>query len=300
MNGWMRKSSLRVESRSFGLAPYPSIADLRSPPRPTLRKSRRMSSGNCNTGVANKPRKCVPGGQSFSTALCGTAAVPLLTVCRMKSTSFHLLAFLLLTGCVLLTQTGCLGLLSNFMHAVGADRIPPEYDGFEKSKVAIVTMTDQSQYSDDVAARLLTRKVSDILSMEVKEMALVHDEAIQQWRDTHGWETIDYLEMGKDIKAEKLLSIEMTDMRLRDGATLYRGRAAIVLTVYDIAAEKVVFRKEIDEFTYPTQAGQYTSETTETKFRKLFLSMLAKKIGRTFHSYDFADTVALDASLASQ
>lgn len=218
----------------------------------------------------------------------------------MKSTLPNLLALVLLASSVLLTQTGCLGLLSNLMHAVGADRIPPEYDGLAKSKVAIVTMTDQSQYSDDVAARLLTRKVSDVLSMEVKEMTLVHDETIQKWRDTHGWETIDYLAMGKDIKADKLLAIEMTDMRLRDGATLYRGRAAIMITVYDIATEKVVFRKEIDEYTYPVQAGQYTSETTETKFRKLFLTMLSKQISRTFHSYDFADTVALDASLASQ
>lgn len=218
----------------------------------------------------------------------------------MKSTLPRLLALVLLTSGVLLTQPGCLGLLSNLMHAVGADRVPPEYDGLAKSKVAIVTMTDQSQYSDDVAARLLTRKVSDVLSMEVKEMTLVHDEAIQKWRDTHGWETVDYLEMGKDVKADKLLAIEMTDMRLRDGATLYRGRAAIVITVYDMATEKVVFRKEIDEYTYPVQAGQYTSETTETKFRKLFLTMLAKQISRTFHSYDFADTVALDASLASQ
>ncbi len=218
----------------------------------------------------------------------------------MKPSPLHPLALVFLTSCLVMTQSGCLGVLSNLMHAVGADRIPPEYDGLVKSKVAVVTMTDQSEYSDDVAARLLTRKVSDILSMEVKEMTLVHDEDIQKWRDTNGWEKIDYLEMGKDTKAEKLLAIEMTDLRLRDGATLYRGRAAIMLTVYDIKAEKVVFRKEIDEFTYPVHAGQYTSETTESKFRKLFLSMLSKQICRTFHSYDFADTVALDGALASQ
>ncbi|MFG0288409.1 MAG: hypothetical protein ACF8CQ_09545, partial [Rhodopirellula sp. JB044] len=96
------------------------------------------------------------------------------------------------------------------------------------------------------------------------------------------------------------LAIELTDMRLRDGATLYRGRAGVLLTVYDIAEKKVVFRKEIDEFTYPVNAGQYTSETTEPKFRKLFLGMLAQRIARVFHPYDFADTVALDGALASE
>ncbi|WP_044302540.1 hypothetical protein [Rhodopirellula sallentina] len=203
-------------------------------------------------------------------------------------------------GFGLVTQTGCLGIVSNLMHAVGADRIPAECDALKDSKVAVVTMTDQSHYSDDIASRLLNRRVRDILSMEVKGLTLVHEDAVQQWRDTHGWDNIDYLEIGKSIKAEKLLAIELTDMRLRDGATLYRGRAGVQLIVYDIEQEKVVFRKEIDEFTYPVNAGQYTSETTEPKFRKLFLGMLAQRIARVFHPYDFADTVALDGALASE
>jgi hypothetical protein len=207
--------------------------------------------------------------------------------------------FLLFSG-LLLTQTGCLGLVSNLMHAVGADRIPAECEELKDSKIAVVTMTDQSQYTDDIAARLLSRKVSELLAMEVKNVTLVHADAVQEWRDVHGWDSTDYVEMGKAIKAEKLLAIELTDMRLRDGATLYRGRAAVTMKVFDIESEKVLFHKEIDEFTYPVNAGQYTSETTEPRFRKLFLGMLAKRIARTFHPYDFADTVALDGALASQ
>ncbi|WP_236624907.1 hypothetical protein [Rhodopirellula sp. SWK7] len=206
----------------------------------------------------------------------------------------------LLVACGMLTQTGCLGVVSNLMHAVGADQIPAECDALKNAKVAVVTMTDQSQYTDDIAARLLTRRVRDILSMEVKGMTLVHEDAVQQWRDTHGWDNVDYLEIGKSIKADKVLAIELTDMRLRDGATLYRGRAGVQLVVYDIEEEKVVFRKEIDEFMYPVNAGQYTSETTEPKFRKLFLGMLARRISRVFHSYDFADTIALDGAIASE
>ncbi len=207
---------------------------------------------------------------------------------------------LLLFSGLILTQTGCLGLVSNLMHAVGADRIPAECEELKDSKVAVVTMTDQSQYTDDIAARLLSRKVSELLSMEVKNITLVSADAVQEWRDVHGWDSTDYMDMGKDIKAEKLLAIELTDMKLRDGATLYRGRATVSMKVYDIESEKVLFHKEIDEFTYPVNAGQYTSETTEPRFRKLFLGMLAKRIARTFHPYDFADTVAMDGALASQ
>jgi len=201
---------------------------------------------------------------------------------------------------IVLTQTGCLGLVSNLMNVVGANRIPADCEELKDSKVAVVTMTDQSQFSDDIAARLLTRKLRDILSMEVKGMTLVHEEAVQQWRDVHGWDNVDFLQMGQDLKAEKVLAIELTDMRLRDGATLYRGRAAVLMTVIDVEEEKTIFKKEIDEYTYPVNAGQYTNETTETKFRKVFLGMMARRIGRVFHPYDFADTVALDAALASE
>lgn len=205
-----------------------------------------------------------------------------------------------LAGFFFSTQVGCLGLMSNLMHAVGANRIPAQCDALQNSKVAVVTLTDQSQYSDDIAARLLTRKLREILLMEVKGVSLVHEDAVQQWRDTNGRDSTDYLRIGKDIQAEKVVAIELTDMRLRDGATLYRGRAGVVMRVFDVAEAKQVFKKELDEFTFPVNAGQYTSETTESKFRKLFLGMLANQIGRMFYAYDFADTVALDGSLASQ
>jgi len=206
----------------------------------------------------------------------------------------------LAVAAILATQTGCLGLMANFMHAVGVDRIPAECEELEKSKVAIVTVTDRSQYSDDISARLLTRKLGDLLRTKINGIQLVREDEVQQWRDTNGWDSVDYGELGRGVEAEKVVAIELTNLKLREGATLYRGSAAVVLTVIDVETQEIDFRKEIDEFTFPTNAGQYTSETTEPKFRKLFLGMLAKRIARVFHPYDFADTVALDGAIASQ
>ncbi|MCC9644433.1 hypothetical protein LOC71_19345 [Rhodopirellula sp. JC740] len=209
-------------------------------------------------------------------------------------------AVCLLVSGLLLTQTGCLGLMSNLMHAMGADQIPAECELLEDSKVAVVTFTDRSQYSEDIAARLLSRKVSDILLRKIDDISLVREDEIQEYRDTHGWENSDFLDIGQGVEAEKVLAIELSGMKLREGATLYRGTAAVTLTLLDVETESVVFRKEIDEFTFPSTAGQYTSETTESKFRKLYLQMLAERIGRVFHPYDFAETVALDGAIASQ
>lgn len=201
---------------------------------------------------------------------------------------------------LILCQAGCLGVLANFVHAVGADKVPAKYKGFKDAKIAIVTVTDSSQYSDDVAARLLSRRVGEILTDEVKGLTLVREDQIEQWRDTNGWDKIDYLAIGKGVKADQVLGIELTNMRLRDGATLYRGRADVRVVVIDTKTGDQLFESSLDEFTYPTTAGQYTTETTETKFQKLYLGVLAKQIARSFYPYDFNETIALDAAIASQ
>jgi hypothetical protein len=206
----------------------------------------------------------------------------------------------LLVAIVLLTQSGCLGLAANLMNVVKGHTVKAEFKELEGKRVAVVTLTDSSQYSDDASARILSRRVSEILLKEVKDIELVREDEVQQWRDRNGWDAIEFIDIGKGVKADKVIAIEMTNLRLRDGATLYRGRAAVTTTVYDVKSGKTEFRKHLDEFTYPETAGQYTSETTEARFRTLYLSVLAARISRWFHSYDYSDTVAMDATIITQ
>lgn len=197
-------------------------------------------------------------------------------------------------------QTGCLGIASNLMHAVGMDLIPAEYEGLNESTVAIVTITDSSQYTNDVAARELSTRVGQVLTSKGKEVQLVRDDLIAQWRDNNGWDSIDYGEIGAGVKAQRVLAIELFNLRLRDGQTLYRGRADVTIKVIDVETGNVAYTKTLDEYTFPVTTGQHTSETTEAKFRKLYLSMLANEIGRSFHPYDMNERIALDSKIASQ
>lgn len=200
------------------------------------------------------------------------------------------------------TQPGCLGLAANVVNVVRGYTVEPEYPGLEGKRVAIVTVTDSSQYSDDASARILSRRVSEILSTELskKKVSLVREDEVHQWRDRNGWDAIEFLDIGRGVKADKVIGIEMVGLRLRDGATLYRGRAGVMVTVYDVAEGTVEFRKNLEEFTYPKSAGMYTTETTESKFRNLYLGVLASTIARSFHGYDHSDTVAMDAAIVSQ
>ena len=192
---------------------------------------------------------------------------------------------------------GCTG-LATFMHAVGVDMIPAEYDGLKRQTVGIIALTESSQYSNDVAARELSRFIGQVLTAEVKDLKLVREDKIDQWRDLHGWDQLNFDEIGKGVGADKVIGIEVANLRLRDGATLYRGRADVVISVIDVESGNIEYSRSLEEFTYPNIAGQYTSETTESKFRKLYLRMLAEEIARSFHRYDLTDRIAEDSQIA--
>lgn len=214
--------------------------------------------------------------------LCSATAAPLLLIALM------------------VTQTGCINLIANLIHAVHGHNVPAEFDGLQDKKVAVITITDTGMYSDDVSARMLTRYVTETLMSEVKGVKLVREDEVAQWRDTQGWDAIDYVALGRGVKADKVVSVELTDLRLREGQTMYRGHARAVITVHDIASGSREFRRSLDEYTYPVTAGVFTTETTEDKFRRTFLHMLGKRIARHFHAYDFRDGVASDAQIVHQ
>jgi hypothetical protein len=201
---------------------------------------------------------------------------------------------------VVVCQTGCLGLASQMMHVAGLNLSPAECDGLDDSTVAVVTITDSTQYTNDSAARDLSRRVGSVLTTEGDDITLIREDLVQQYRDVHGYESDNFSAIGKEVGADKVLVIEMTDLSLRDGATLFQGSADVHLQVVDVKTGNTIYQDHIDQYTFPKSTGQHTSETTEKRFRKLYLTMLASEIGRRFHPFDPTETVAQDVLIASR
>ena len=207
-----------------------------------------------------------------------------------------LLAALASSG-IFASQAGCIPMLANIIHAVKGNNVPPEYEGLEGKRVAVVTVTDASFYSEDSAARLLNRYVVELLQTNVDKIKMVREDEVDMWRDTKGIDRLDFLSLGRGLQCEKVVAIEMKSLRLREGQTMYRGRADVTVTVHDIAAGTLDFRRTLEDYTYPSTAALPVTETTEEKFRRLYLNMLAQRIARHFYPYDFRDTVASDAKI---
>ncbi|MCC9599686.1 hypothetical protein LOC67_03860 [Stieleria sp. JC731] len=215
---------------------------------------------------------------------------------RVFMTAFAKTVALLIAATASL-QTGCAPLIANIMHVTGADQTPAAFEGLEDSRVAIVTITENSRFGDDISAALLSHSVAKILGAEVDDIALVREDKIADWRDVHGWDEMDFGEIGRGVNADKVLAIEVLELSLQEGPTLFRGHADIHISVVDTKTGEELFSSDLEDFTYPNIAGGVsTSETTEARFRKLFVgNILAKRIARLFHPFDARDDFALDS-----
>jgi hypothetical protein len=201
-----------------------------------------------------------------------------------------------LLACLLVFFPGC-GFLAQLGWIVtGGPKVKAEFSGLRGKRTAIVCVADSVSYGTGAAASMLARRVEARVRENVRDVKIITQDKIDQWKDLNDWDEFDYREIGQGVDAEMVVGIDLVSFRLHEGQTMYRGRAEVTVSVYDMTqGGELVFRRTTPEFTFPPGGGQHTTDTTESQFRTVFVEMLAQHITRHFHDYDFRSTVAQDS-----
>ncbi|HRX78685.1 MAG: hypothetical protein H6821_08715 [Planctomycetaceae bacterium] len=193
--------------------------------------------------------------------------------------------------------SGCIGLLSTLRWIGGGNPMPAEYAGLKGKRVAVVCVSEDSSYGTGSESLLLAREVSSILGKNVKEIELVRADEIADWVDREGWDEIDYREIGRGVKADRVLAVGLGSFSIREGASLYKGRADITVSVYDMEdGGHEVFRKTVPEFSFPATGPYPVGDLSEVQFRRAFLKTLSNHVARHFYSYDPAEDFSRDSA----
>ena len=203
--------------------------------------------------------------------------------------------------CVLLLTTAAAGCsaLSTITWVINGDRkVEAEFPGLEGKRVAVVCISDAQSYASPTSPpMLLARTVTDILRLKVKEVEMVRQDEIADWMDHNDWNSIDYREIGAGVKADMVVAIELRSYSLHEDKTLYKGRAAFDVKVYDTAHSGNVVWRTTDEFSFPRNSAVPVTETKESTFAKQFAFMLATRVSRCFYDYPAAEDIAPDRAL---
>jgi hypothetical protein len=196
----------------------------------------------------------------------------------------------------LIPTAGCTQLLLTSMFLFKGVETPAEFKELKGSKTAVVARPlVELQYSSSSAAEQLARVTGILLRSKIRKIQIVDPQKIEQWTDEHDWD--EFTEVGKAVKAEHVVGIEIEEFSLYQGQTLYQGRARVKVTVHDMKQNgDVVFERALPEIIYPPNAGIPTSEKAEEEFRKQFIGVVADRIGRFFYPYDHRNDAAMDST----
>lgn len=221
-------------------------------------------------------------------------------MCRMP-TRCELARRAFLLALLLLSQSGCAGFGAHLMYWIKGYKVDARCTALEGKKVAVVCVTGDRVEGIGLSneGESICRVVSSLLEKNVKKVTVVRPEDVSDWRDKNSWDEIDYRAIGRGLKADMVLAIDLASFTLHEDSTLLRGKANVKTTVYDVKdSGKIVFRDGPREFAFPENGGRHAVEN-ETNFHRIFILMLSQNIAQNFYAYDKVDDFAKDAAFQS-
>lgn len=204
-----------------------------------------------------------------------------------RSLSIRWTAIVLSLSLVLMAS-GCKSALQSLTILYEGYDIPAEFDGLQGKTVAVVCKPlTELDFSNSDAARALTEGICERLKKHVKDIHIIDPEKIAKLRDEKAMD--DYLEIGKTLKADKVVGINIESFGVLDGQTLFRGRSTLSIRVYDVAEKTTEWHKSPPAFTYPKVGPTPAADIAEAEFRNEFVASLAEQIARLFYPHDRHD-----------
>lgn len=215
----------------------------------------------------------------------------------MRKRDAWMLASWSLVLLALATSSGCMGLAAQLMYVIKGHKTPAKFKGLEGQRVAVVCVSDAAAYGPDTLTYTINKAVSVKLANGVRKITVIPPTDIEKWMDVNGWSEHNFVEIGRGLKADKVVAVEVGSYSIREGSTLYKGRTNLTVTVYDIKnGGQVVYVDGPEEHTFP-QNGRPAIQTTDRKFETLYLAKLTDHIARQFFDHDMLDSVAEDATM---
>ncbi len=184
---------------------------------------------------------------------------------------------------------------------------PEPADPKKPHRVAILTYADVGTQLD--AGKIdheLNRMVAQGLWTGIQkegdedQVRIITSREVSRWQNDHpDWRTYDPQEIGKALRADYLITIDIESFRLRPqggGRMFYQGSASLAVRVIktDLDGEPV-FRPEPLYMQFPKDRPLHDSDNmTEGRFRQAFLGRIAERIVWYFIPHEATPDMARD------
>ena len=203
----------------------------------------------------------------------------------------------LFTAGLLVTSTGCLHsiLATGIYFWQGGNVVPAETKTLDNQRVVVVCRppaTNEYRYAG--AARTIGKRVSKLLDENVSGIDVVSPAEVDNWIDEQDWD--NFKDLGRALKATRVVYIELDSYDLYKGSTLYQGNAQVNVMVYDMTNRgEEVWERNIGQILFPHNSGIPSADKPVSQFQSQFIDVVSGHIARHFYRHNPNATFALDA-----
>ncbi len=202
---------------------------------------------------------------------------------------------LLVLALALSASPGC-GAMSTVTYWLYGNNAPAKFEGLQGKRVAVVCLDADSLKGPGSEADRVARTVATTLGYHVADIKIVRQSEIADWFDNHDQDITDYKEIGRGVKADMVVGIDLESFSIHEGQTLLKGRANVSTRVYDMQrGGEVVYESPSHEIAWPENGARHVTEN-EANFRTVFIHTLSQRIARDFFAYDKVDDYGGDAA----
>lgn len=189
--------------------------------------------------------------------------------------------------------TGCVGLAAQILYVWKGTSVPAECRDLEHKRVAVICESEEG-IAEQSGVEEVSRRIEQNLKKNVKGIKLIPHKDVADWIDSNESSNIDPRTIGKAVKAQRLLYVQIKNFSITEGATLYRGKATWRAKVFDIEeGGDPIDQSDFADFRHPNNERAQIDQREEA-FREEFIFHLARVIARRFHTYDKLDDIAAD------
>ena len=231
--------------------------------------------------------------------LVGTAEGHLARTATMQRSLSSPTARILSAGLILIlaTSTGCVHtLLATGIYLwQGGNVVPAECEALEGQRVVVICRPPSShEYRHAGAARNIGKQVSLFLKENVSGIDIVSPTEVDNWIDEQDWD--NFKELGRAVKATRIVYIELDHFELYKGSTLYQGNAEVALTVYDVTDHNnELWARKIGQVLFPHNSGIPAADKPVQEFQRQFIEIVSQKVAQHFYRHNPNAAFALDA-----
>ncbi|MEQ8209684.1 MAG: hypothetical protein RH917_07610 [Lacipirellulaceae bacterium] len=206
-----------------------------------------------------------------------------------------ILSVIISTACI--ASTGCLhSLVATGMYIFqGGNVVDASCDELEGERVVVLVRPPASnEYRHAGAARALGSRVSNLLEINVDGIDMVSQQEVDNWIDEQDWE--NFKDLGRSVKATRVVYVELDSFELFKGKTLYQGDAELKISVYDMKNRgKLMFEQPLGQVLFPKNSGIPAADKPVQHFQKQYIEVLSNLIAEHFYDHNPNATFALDA-----